>query len=356
MMERVKLEEFNSLPSIAVDAGDGPVFTDLRDVEARDVVWLDRPFMPAGELVTNNADGDTGKGLLAVHYGARVSRGEFGERRMVVFAVAEDAFETVLKPRLLAAEANLEYVRAVNWRRDGFRDALRIPDDIPTLESAIAAMDAQLLIIDPLLSHISAKTNSHVDHEVRVALQPLVELAHSTGCTVLGNGNFSKDKARGARSAASGSTAFTNTPRLALAMAYDDEDPDVRVLEIVKSNIGPKGNGRNYRVKTVSVEGLLEEIPLLVPEGAATKSVDDLLLVQRDKRVPAELVKAIVLRELATGEKSRGYLDAACKDETGANPDSVYKSALVPLKELGRIRARKESMTGGWYWRLVEDG
>ena len=98
----------------------GPVFVDLRKIEERDIEWIDEPFLPCGELVTNNADGDTGKGLLSVHWAARISRGEFGEsRRMVVFAVAEDAFDTVLKPRLLAARANLAHVRALTWRRDG---------------------------------------------------------------------------------------------------------------------------------------------------------------------------------------------------------------------------------------------
>jgi Bifunctional DNA primase/polymerase, N-terminal/AAA domain len=191
---------------------DGPVFIDLRDVQIRDIDWIDRPFLPAGELVTNNADGDTGKGLLAVHFTARISRGEFGEPRMCVFAVAEDAFETVLKPRLLAAGANLAYVRALGWRRAGTEDALLVPDDVPLLEQAIAGMGVRLLVIDPLLSHLSGKTNSHTDHEVKLALRPLMGLAHRVGCCVLGNGHFSKDRTGGARRAASGSTAFTNTP------------------------------------------------------------------------------------------------------------------------------------------------
>lgn len=151
---------------------DGPVFVDLREWEMRDIVWVDRPFLATGELVTNNADGDTGKGLLAVHYAARFSRGEFGDKRMVVFAVAEDAYETVLKPRLVAAEANLAYVRCLNWRRKGTDDAFRIPDDVAVLEQHIAATSAGLLVIDPLLSHLSSKTNSHTDHEVKRALQP----------------------------------------------------------------------------------------------------------------------------------------------------------------------------------------
>src|SRR5207247_665594 len=155
----------------------------------------------------------------------------------------------------LAAGANLAHIRCVNWRRKGTKDALRVPDDIPALEPFLVEMGARMLVIDPLLSHLSAKTNSHIDHEVRLALQPLVDLAHRTNCLVLGNGNFTKDKSRGARSSAQGSGAFVNTPRVSLAMACDDEDPDIRIVEVVKSNIGPKNVGRNYRICTVDVDG-----------------------------------------------------------------------------------------------------
>ena len=340
--------------STSADVEDGPVFIDLRDIEMRDITWIDRPFVPVGELITNNADGDTGKGLLSVHYAARVSRGEFGDRRMALFVVAEDAFETVLKPRLVAAEANFSFIRCVSWRRKGTDDALRIPDDIPVLEQRIRGMNVGLIIIDPLLSHLSAKTNSHTDHEVKLALRPLIVLAHNTGATVLGNGHFGKDKASGARRASMGSTAFTNTPRVGLAMAYDDEDPDLRILEVIKSNIGPKGIGRNYRVKTVDVPGLSEPVPLLVPEGAATKTVDDLIAsTHRGKRVPSELLQALVLAELETGEKSRDYLDDVAKEKLGANPDTVYKGGLYPLKTAGRIKPRKDGTDGGWYWHLT---
>jgi hypothetical protein len=338
----------------AADLADGFVFTDLRNIEARDVEWHDRPFLPAGEFFVNVGDGDIGKGLLAVHFAAQFTLGERGERRMVVFAVAEDAFDTVLKPRLLAAGADLEHVRTVNFRRKGLKDAICIPDDVPALEEPIGTLNAGLLVIDPLLSHFSGKTNSYVDHEVKRALQPVVDLAHRTGCTVMGNHHLSKDTSRGARKAAQSSNAFTNTPRVAWAMAADDDDPDVRVVEVIKSNIGPKHVGRNYRVRVVPVDGLDEPQPVLVRESAASKSVDDLLAVMRQgKRIPSELLRALVIRELEAGEKPRKHLDEVAKHETGANPDSVYKSALGPLRNEGTIAARKDGPDGGWHWRLT---
>lgn len=251
---------------------DGPVYTDLRSLPVRDIRWLDPHLLPWGELVTMNADGDTGKGLFACYQAARISR----TGGLVVFAAAEDAFETVLKPRLLAARANLDYVRCVSWQRRGASDALRIPDDIPELERSLLGMGASMLVIDPLLSHLSASTDSYRDHEVKLALQPLLGLAQRTGCLVLGNHHFAKNKSYGLRNAVMGSAGFVNTPRVALSMTYDDVDPNVRVVNVIKSNLGPKEE-RSYRVLTASVEGLREEQPVMVDEGMSVGMVDALL-------------------------------------------------------------------------------
>jgi hypothetical protein len=137
-------------------------------------------------------------------------------------------------------------------------------------------------------------------------------------------------------------------------MAYDNDDPDVRIVEVVKSNVGPKNIGRNYRVKTATVDGLTDPQPFLVAEGAATKSIDDLIAATtRGKRIPPNLVRELILAELESGEKSRKQLDAVALDKLGAHPDVVYKSGLEPLRKDARIKARKESTTGGWYWDLT---
>ncbi len=335
-------------PSLNGHRKDGPVYQSLAGVVPRDVDWLDEPFLPRGELVTNNADGGTGKGLFSVMIASRLTLLGLN----VLFAVAEESVETMLVPRLIAAGANLERVKTVAWTRKGFADPLRIPDDVPQLERGMEKVS--LLVVDPLLSHLSARTNSYVDHEVKRALQPLVDLAHRTGCTVLGNGHFGKDKTRGAVSAAQGSTAFINTPRLAIGMAYDDEDPDVRVAEVVKSNIGIAGEGRNFRVVPVVVEGVEKPVPRLEDEGVASKSLNTLLLANRDvKRVPSMMLQEALLVELAKGQRDRDFLNRVMLSTLGASADSVYKFGLAKLKDSGEAKCWKDGTTGGWWWGLT---
>jgi hypothetical protein len=202
------------------------------------------------------------------------------------------------------------------------------------------------------LSHLSGSTNSSLDHEVRLALQPLVDLSHRTGCLVLGSGNFRKDKSLGARAAASSSGAFMNTPRVGLAMAYDDQDSDVRIVEVVKSNAGPKNVGRNYRLKTTEIPELTDPQPYLVADGAAWKRVDDLLVATKNKkRVSGAQVRELILRELASGRKFRNYLDDVAMRELDASSNTVYQSGFIPLRDEGRVRAGQT--TDGWFWELV---
>jgi putative DNA primase/helicase len=51
---------------------------------------------------------------------------------------------------------------------------------------------AALLIIDPIVSAIGSKANSHNNVETRNALQPIRDLAEATGCAVLGITHFAK--------------------------------------------------------------------------------------------------------------------------------------------------------------------
>ena len=74
---------------------------------------------------------------------------------------------------------------------DGARRYFDPAHDMLALRHALAeAGGARLLIVDPIVSAISG--DSHRNAEVRRGLQPLVELASSLRCALLGTTHFSK--------------------------------------------------------------------------------------------------------------------------------------------------------------------
>jgi len=341
------------------ESASGIVLIDPRDIEIRNVEWLIRGYLPVGELVILQGHGGTNKGTLTCHWAARVTTGDVpgGKPGGVLFVAAEDDYERVLKPRLLVAGANLELVRFVEFRREGVTGSILIPDDIPALEAAIGETSTRLTIIDPLMSHLAGSVDSYRDHDVKLALRPLSKMANATGCTVSGVHHFTKSTDKGALRSGQGSGAFGNTARLVLAMAADPEDEQMRVLEVVKSNVSRIGLREDVRVELVPLAGIDDPIPRTVPTGIEGKTVEQLLHAAKQHETAgtsAAEMQAVVLRTLATGECPRQKLDDAVQAATGSKSDNTWKRALVPLRDEGRIKSRKDGTTGPWLWRLTD--
>jgi hypothetical protein len=192
---RVALDDLNSIPKrngaapVNKPQGHTPRLIDLRTVKPRNVDWLIRDRLPLGMLSLMVGHGGVGKGVCWVNWAARASRGELGERRFVLISAPEDVYDTMLVPRLLAAKADLEYVRGI--------DMLVFPDDEAWLEEAMVDRDACLLVVDPVLTHLSAKTDSYRDHDVKLRLTPLLQIGARTRCAVLGVVHFTKSTERG---------------------------------------------------------------------------------------------------------------------------------------------------------------
>jgi AAA domain-containing protein len=294
--------------------------------------------------------GGVNKGTFTCRIGAQASRGELegcnGKPVMVLFACAEDERETVLQPRLIAAGADLKFIRYIV--------DVALPTDITTgrLQECIREVAAGLLIIDPLVTHLDG-VDTWKDQQIKKALTPILEVAAQERCTMLGVHHFTKDTRRGALLSGNGSGAFGNTARLVLAMVRDDEDDDLRILEVVKSNGGPIGLATLYRVQMTPIDGLTEHQVTLVDLGDSKKSADQALAAAGVDHVSTGKLQQLVRDSLATGSKTREYLDQVAKDELGASPNQLYKRALTPLRESGVVKAVKGGMDDGWRWELA---
>ena len=65
-------------------------------------------------------------------------------------------------------------------------------------------------------------------------------------------------------------------------------------------------------------------------------------------------MQSTILDAVATGEKSRNYIDEVCADELGATKDSVYKRGLIPLRGRRPNQATQGRPTGSWHWCEAE--
>jgi len=159
-----------------------------------------------------------------------------------------------------------------------------------------------------------------------------------------------------------GSVDWVNVPRAVLAIAADDTDDALRHVQVLAGNRVPPGEaGRSFRIVGVKLPELGDDAEPVTRATMFAESREDVEVLlsrngrQKGARVPSEDLRALVLRELESGEKSRDYLNRVAHDKTGASADSLYQSALGPLRKSGLIRAVKAGLTGSWYWRLTSD-
>jgi hypothetical protein len=261
-----------SEPAVANTPTSGRVrLTRIADVTARRVEYVDDNMIARGMLTGLVAPGGTVKGLYGVHEAAKLAR----QDAPTLFCCSEDALDYIVRPRFQAAGCDAELAFAFSVDGENGERVPHFPSDLPLLAQAIEQVKPLLVIVDPIASYIDPGLDMGKNNEMRRILQPLIELARDAYVAILVVYHLGKHRDRGAI----GSVAFEDACRQVLTAARDDDDEDVRHVELTKSNIGPTGYGRKLRIVGVpiEIEGEVVEVAKLVDEGRSWKHVHALL-------------------------------------------------------------------------------
>lgn len=220
------------------------VITRASDIKPRPVHWFWKDRLPLGMVSLLAGREGIGKTTVAYTLVADTTRGQlpgrcFGTHRNVIIVATEDSWEHTVVPRLMAAGADLERVLRVNVEvREIGKLELSLPDDIAALEQVIQEQQAALVLLDPVISRLSRKIDTHKDAEVRSALEPLARLADATGACLLGIIHVNKSTSRDPLNMVMGSRAFVAVARAVLFVASDPDNEKVRLLGQPKNNPG----------------------------------------------------------------------------------------------------------------------
>jgi hypothetical protein len=249
-----------------------PEITDKRQVKlvrASDITmlptwWLWENRIPFGELSLLAGRENLGKSTTAAQLIAWITTGTmkgkyFGQPKSVMVAASEDDWARTIVPRLTGAGADLTRVFQIEVEttvtiKRGKRKAdggveeetktevlggeLILPKDVEAMTILAEQEDVALLVLDPLMTRLDPKLDSHRDAEVRQALEPMAKWAHQTGVSVLGLIHVNKGTGGDVMNTIMGSRAFTAVPRAVLVAMRDPEDEDLRLLGLAKSNLG----------------------------------------------------------------------------------------------------------------------
>ena len=335
---------------------DGVVLVCGSNLTPQPIAWLWQYWLALGKLHVLAGRAGEGKTTLALAMGATVTVGgrwpdggrcEAGN--VLIWSGEDDPADTLL-PRLIAMGADRQRVFFVQGSRiDGDVVPFDPARDLGQLLAAVENIGGiRLLIVDPIVSAVAG--DSHKNTEVRRALQPLVDLAASCQCAVLGISHFAKGgQGQDPTQRVVGSIAFGAVARVVLVAAkvQGTDGADCRIVARAKSNIGPDTGGFEYAIEQVealpgilasrvtwgkAVEGTAREL-LTDPDEAADDSADD----------ASDLLRA----ELTTD----CWTDADTASQPLRDAGFTKKQIWAASKKV-RVVRKKGGMKEGWLWRL----
>jgi hypothetical protein len=317
------------------------IWQPLAEVQMRSIVFLDPPLLQADAFHLLAGRKGVGKGTVLVEIAARVTRGELGEKRRVVWIGSEDSAAIDIKPRVVAADGDPERILIV---KHGW---VQLPGDIGEIETAIADFgEVGMLVIDPVGNHITGR-QSNAETDIRDAISELNKVADDHRCMVFGVRHLTeKECSAGVLDAILGSSAWVHVPRSVLAVVRDDDDPQISHLQCVAGNRLPPGTpGRMFRIEGVLLPGLENEVTRAVWIGDSTKDVETLLAASSKSPSKSDEAAELLLDILENeGEQESDALDARVASEIGIATKTVRNVRTTKLgpNGLGLVKSRPE--------------
>jgi RecA-family ATPase len=235
-------------------------------IHARNVNWLWRNRFAIAKIGIIAGDPDQGKSQVIADIAARVTRGApwpdgSGNAPLgrVIILNAEDTPEDTIKPRLMAANANLQRITVVKaTKKEGKESTFSLSEDLQLLERMIDEMrDVKVVVIDPVTSYLGVKKmDSFRATDVRGILEPLIRLAERKQVLILLIHHFNKNSMMtNALHRLSDSGAFGAAPRIVWLCIPDPEDNDtILFLRGRVANARRNLTGLSYTIKEAVVE------------------------------------------------------------------------------------------------------
>lgn len=302
-------------------------------VEPKEITWLWWPYIPAGSASMIFGPGGTGKSHIAVDIAARISRGEALPQQKtalpaqnVLIMSAEDEFDRVLVPRLIAAGADLDRIAFPKTAFTLDKDGLKM------VESYMTSFAAGIVFVDPIVAYIGGKIDINKANETRVFTGGLHQMAMRTGAAIVVVHHSRKGSEGTDYDRAMGSADFNNAVRSVL---YTTQAPNGdRIMKHVKANYAALGPTLGYEFGEKGFEwtGAYQETGL--KETKQKKGVE----VQEGLRL-----------KLANGPV------AATQIEQWATKNGYNHRTMVRAKVgLAESYLVMEEGKQRWYWRLLE--
>lgn len=331
-------------------------------IEQKPVHWMWDGRIALGTLALLAGREGIGKSTLAYTLVGQITNGHlpgahFGKPRTVIIVATEDDWSFTIVPRLTAAKADLTKVARVE-PTDPDEYGVSLPRDVEELSLIAKEYQTALILLDPLMSRVDAKLDTHKDSEVRQALEPLVKMAGDSGAAVLGLIHVNKSGATDPLSTLMGSRAFSAVARAVLYVVEDQENREIKVMGQPKNNLGrsdlPDLAYSLHQVTTGQWEDEIITSVALKWEGERSAgTIRDMLNTKHTQKTKAELAEEWLENYLTFNGKSPSKdVKEAAKIE--GYSEATLKRAAQDLSVVMERSGSGKNMMSTWHLPIFD--
>jgi len=332
------------------------VLQTLGNFRSRKMKFLwDDVKIPLGAAVIFAGQGGVSKSTFAIWLGGRVTKGLVkgalvGNPADVLYVSHEDGIEDVVLPRAQANGVDTDrfHIFGIGSKMVNGVSMPKFPEDINLLEEKITEVGAKMVIIDPVLSAMASGRDPNSNVDVRELIDPLNQLAQRLQITIVCIAHINKTVSN-ARTAVTGSAAWSDATRGTMLFAMDEPDPNVDYNDVVfgstKGNYSRNGVNYTYRVRSIDHvhdSGEVGSVPKIEFLGISTRSVGEVLASGTEDRREGFLKGAI--KEYVDSLQGAVSLRDIYKEFPEQRPETV-RMTLTRMVKAGVIDAPER----GWY-------
>lgn len=225
-----------------------------------------------------------GKSTAARWFAAQATLGRlegawYGQPQDVAYIAAEESARYTIGPGLLAAGADMTRIHFPSVYHDSQAAQLLSILDEQALTDYCLERQIRVIIIDPLMSTITAGADINKNNEVRAQVAPWSRIADRIDGISLGVAHLRKSGTGDVVAAVTGSSAFGELARAVFGFAKNHEN-DTRVMSQHKNSTGYEDLSLTYQIESHTVRvatGETAEVGKFVITGDSEITVEDIL-------------------------------------------------------------------------------
>lgn len=345
---------------------------DEGNIEDTEWIWLNK--IPLGCATWILGQPGNAKSLMTIAITACVTtRKDFPDGSTntvppskVLMYSGEDSLSKIVRPRLLAAGADLTKVmfldrksfRTVAGDNDPEKRPLDLSQDCDVLLDLVKQHpDIKLLIVDPITGVFGNK-NINKNEEANPVFEKLIDFCEASGIAFVGVLHVPKRTTNSSIEKIAGGTAVAGSAKSAFMLSRDPESEDKHehVLTMVKWNYASNMDGIKYKTvpATTSWKGKQTSTVVIEWGEVITEIADDVLAKQNSKGAErdrqADRCTGFLRTYLAAGpQRSREVYESA--KAAGFGKSTVQRA----LEELGGDHVDRRAQGQG-YWMTLTPG